>query len=79
MKNLTGYTSPIPVQVINDSNEIISERWINGFGKDTAFVYKTSEIPSKFVIDNNVITTDFNYKRHIARANGIFKINKPLN
>ena len=78
MKNLTGYASPIPVQVINDSNEIISERWINGFGKDTLFVYKTSEIPSKFVIDNNVITTDFNYNRHIARANGIFKINKPI-
>ena len=25
-----------------------------------------------------MFTTDFNYKRHIARANGIFKINKPI-
>jgi hypothetical protein len=78
LKNLTGYNSPIPVQVINDSNEIISEKWINGFKKDTSFVYKTKQKPTKFVIDYNVITTDFNYQNHTARANGIFKINKPI-
>ena len=78
MKNLTGYSSPIPVQLINNSNEIISEKWINGFKKDTSFVYKTNEKPSKFVIDYNVITTDFNYNRHMARANGILKLYKPI-
>jgi len=78
LKNLTGYSSPIPVHVINDSNEIISEKWINGFEKDTSFVYKTSIIPTKFAIDYNVITTDFNYKNHLARANGIFKFQKPI-
>ena len=46
--------------------------------KKTRQLYKTSEKPSKFIIDYNVITTDFNYKGHIARANGIFKINKPI-
>jgi len=78
VKNLTGYKSPIPIQMINDSNEIISEKWINGFKKDTSFVCKTIEKPSKFVIDYNVITTDFNYNRHMARANGILKLYKPI-
>ena len=78
LKNLTGYTSPIPIQMIDDSNEIISEKWIKGFKKDTSFVYKTSEKPSKIAIDYNVITTDFNYKNHLARTKGMFKLYKPI-
>ncbi len=78
LKNVTGYKSPIPVQMINDSNEIISEKWINGFQKDTTFVYKTSVKPSRIAMDYNVITTDYNYKNHIARASGIFKFYKPI-
>lgn len=78
LKNVTGYNSPIPVQMINDSNEIISEKWINGFKKDTTFVYKTSVKPSKIAMDYDVITTDYNYKNHIAKANGIFKFYKPI-
>ena len=78
LKNVTGYKSPIPIQMINDSNEIISEKWIDGFSKDTTFVYKTSVKPSRIAIDYNVITTDYNYKNHMARANGIFKFNKPI-
>lgn len=78
LKNVTGYNSPIPVQMINDSNEIISEKWVNGFKKDTTFVYKTSVKPSKIAMDYDVITTDYNYKNHIAKANGIFKFYKPI-
>lgn len=78
LKNVTGYKSPIPVQMINDSNEITSEKWINGFQKDTTFVYKTSVKPSRIAMDYNVITTDYNYKNHIARASGIFKFYKPI-
>ena len=78
LKNLTGYNSPIPIQMINDSNEIISEKWIKGFKKDTSFVYKTIEKPSKIAMDYNVITTDFNYKNHLARTKGIFKLYKPI-
>ena len=78
LKNETGYNSPIPVQMINDSNEIISEKWINGFKKDTTFVYKTSVNPSRIAMDYDVITTDYNYKNHIAKANGIFKFYKPI-
>ena len=78
LKNMTGYNSPIPVQMINDSNEIISEKWINGFKKDTTFVYKTSVKPSRIAMDYDVITTDYNYKNHIAKANGIFKFYKPI-
>ena len=78
LKNVTGYKSPIPIQMINDSNEIISEKWIDGFSKDTTFAYKTRVKPSRIAIDYNVITTDYNYKNHMARANGIFKINKPI-
>ena len=78
LKNVTGYNSPIPVQMINDSNEIISEKWINGFKKDTTFVYKTSVNPSRIAMDYDVITTDYNYKNHIAKANGIFKFYKPI-
>ena len=78
LKNMTGYNSPIPVQMINDSNEIISEKWINGFKKDTTFVYKTSVNPSRIAMDYDVITTDYNYKNHIAKANGIFKFYKPI-
>ena len=78
LKNVTGYKSPIPIQMINDSNEIISEKWINGFKKDTTFVYKTTLTPSKIAMDYNVITTDFNYKNHMARANGILKFYKPM-
>lgn len=78
LKNVTGYNSPIPIQMINDSNEIISEKWINGFKKDTTFVYKTSVKPSRIAMDYDVITTDYNYKNHIARANGIFKFYKPI-
>ena len=78
LKNVTGYNSPIPVQMINDSNEIISEKWINGFKKDTTFVYKTSVKPSRIAMDYDVITTDYNYKNHIAKANGIFKFYKPI-
>ena len=78
LKNATGYKSPIPIQMINDSNEIISEKWIDGFSKDTTFAYKTRVKPSRIAIDYNVITTDYNYKNHMARANGIFKFNKPI-
>ena len=78
LKNVTGYKSPIPIQMINDSNEIISEKWINGFKKDTTFVYKTSVNPSRIAMDYDVITTDYNYKNHIAKANGIFKFYKPI-
>ena len=78
LKNLTGYTSPIPIQMIDNSNEIISEKWIKGFKKDTSFIYKTSEKPSKIAIDYNVITTDFNYKNHLARTKGMFKLYKPI-
>ena len=78
LKNETGYNSPIPVQIINDSNEIISEKWINGFKKDTTFVYKTSVKPSRIAMDYDVITTDYNYKNHMAKANGIFKFYKPI-
>ena len=78
LKNVTGYNSPIPIQMINDSNEIISEKWINGFKKDTTFVYKTSVKPSRIAMDYDVITTDYNYKNHMARANGIFKFYKPI-
>ena len=78
LKNVTGYNSPIPIQMINDSNEIISEKWINGFKKDTTFVYKTSVKPSRIAMDYDVITTDYNYKNHIARANGMFKFYKPI-
>ena len=78
LKNVTGYNSPIPIQMINDSNEIISEKWINGFKKDTTFLYKTSIKPSIIAMDYDVITTDYNYKNHIARANGIFKFYKPI-
>ena len=78
LKNVTGYNSPIPIQMINDSNEIISEKWINGFKKDTTFVYKTSVNPSRIAMDYDVITTDYNYKNHIAKANGIFKFYKPI-
>ena len=78
MKNLTGYKSPIPVQLINDSNEIISEKWINGFEKDTSFVYKTTIKPSKVAIDYNIITTDFNYNNHMSRTSGLFKMIKPI-
>ncbi|MDC3133589.1 M1 family metallopeptidase [Bacteroidota bacterium] len=78
LKNVTGYKSPIPIQMINDSNEIISEKWINGFQKDTTFVYKTSAKPSRIAIDYDVITTDYNYKNHMAKANGIFKFYKPI-
>ena len=78
LKNVTGYNSPIPVQMINDSNEIISEKWINGFKKDTTFVYKTSVKPSRIAMDYDVITTDYDYKNHIAKANGIFKFYKPI-
>ena len=78
MKNLTGYKSPIPVQLINDSNEIISEKWINGFEKDTSFVYKTTIKPSKVAIDYNIITTDFNYNKHMSRTSGLFKMIKPI-
>ena len=78
LKNVTGYNSPIPIQMINDSNEIISEKWINGFKKDTTFVYKTSVKPSRIAMDYDVITTDYNYKNHIAKANGIFKFYKPI-
>ena len=78
LKNVTGYKSPIPIQIINDSNEIISEKWINGFKKDTTFVYKTSVKPSRIAIDYDVITTDYNYKNHMARASGIFKFYKPI-
>jgi len=78
LKNSTGYNSPIPIQMISDSNKIISEKWINGFKKDTSFIYETSMKPSKIAVDYNVITTDFNYKNHIARANGIFKFYKPI-
>tara|TARA_B100001564_G_scaffold172678_1_gene145275 strand:- start:3841 stop:6882 length:3042 start_codon:yes stop_codon:yes gene_type:complete len=78
LKNMTGYNSPIPIQMINDSNEIISEKWINGFKKDTTFVYKTSVNPSRIAMDYDVITTDYNYKNHIAKANGIFKFYKPI-
>ena len=78
LKNVTGYKSPIPIQMINDSNEIISEKWINGFEKDTTFVYKTSVKPSRIALDYDVITTDYNYNHHMARANGIFKFYKPI-
>ena len=78
LKNVTGYKSPIPIQIINDSNEIISEKWINGFKKDTTFVYKTSVKPSRIAIDYDVITTDYNYKNHMARASGIFRFYKPI-
>ena len=64
--------------MINDSNEIISEKWINGFKKDTTFVYKTSAKPSRIAIDYDVITTDYNYKNHMSRASGIFKFYKPI-
>ena len=50
LKNVTGYKSPIPIQMINDSNEIISEKWINGFQKDTTFVYKSSVKPSRIAL-----------------------------
>ena len=78
LKNVTGYKSPIPIQIINDSNEIISEKWINGFKKDTSFIFQTKYKPSKIAIDYDVITTDYNYKNHIARASGIFKFYKPI-
>ncbi len=78
LKNMTGYKSPIPIQMINDSNEIISEKWINGFEKDTSFVFQTRVKPSKIAMDYNVITTDYNYKNHMAKANGIFKFYKPI-
>ena len=78
LKNVTGYKSPIPIQMINDSNKIISEKWINGFKKDTTFVYKTSAKPSRIAIDYDVITTDYNYKNHMSRASGIFKFYKPI-
>ena len=78
LKNVTGYNSPIPIQMINDSNEIISEKWINGFKKDTTFVYKTSVKPYRIAMDYDVITTDYNYKYHMAKANGIFKFYKPI-
>ena len=81
LKNLTGYKSPIPIQALvkkNDSLYVISEKWIDGFDKDTSFVYKTTEKPSKFVIDYNVITTDFNYKKHISNSSGIWKFRKPI-
>ena len=78
LKNVTGYNSPIPIQMINDSNEIISEKWINGFKKDTTFVYKTSVKPSRIAMDYDVITTDYNYKNHMAKTNGIFKFYKPI-
>ena len=29
-------------------------------------------------MDYDVITTDYNYKNHIAKANGIFKFYKPI-
>ena len=73
LKNVTGYKSPIPIQMINDSNKIISEKWINGFKKDTTFVYKTNAKPSRIAVDYDVITTDYNYKNHMSRASGIFK------
>lgn len=78
LKNLTGYKSPIPIQMINDSNEIISEKWIKGFKKDTTFVYKTRGNPSRIALDYDVITTDYNYKNHIAKSNGLFKFYKPI-
>ena len=78
LKNVTGYNSPIPIQMINDSNEIISEKWINGFKKDTTFVYKTSAKPSRIAMDYDVITTDYNYKNHMSKASGIFKFYKPI-
>ena len=78
LKNVTGYKSPIPIQMINDSNEIISEKWINGFQKDTTFVYKTSAKPSRIAMDYDVITTDYNYKNHMSRINGIFKLTEEV-
>ena len=78
LKNLTGFKSPIPVQMINDSNEIIYEKWIKGFKKDTTFVYKTRGNPSRIALDYDVITTDYNYKNHIAKSNGLFKFYKPI-
>ena len=78
LKNVTGYNSPIPIQMINDSNEIISEKWINGFKEDTTFVYNTSVKPYRIAMDYDVITTDYNYKYHMAKANGIFKFYKPI-
>ena len=78
LKNVTGYKSPIPIQMINDSNEIISEKWIKGFKKDTTFVYKTRGNPSRIALDYDVITTDYNYKNHIAKSNGLFKFYKPI-
>ena len=78
LKNVTSYKSPIPIQMINDSNEIISEKWIKGFKKDTTFVYKTRGNPSRIALDYNVITTDYNYKNHIAKSNGLFKFYKPI-
>ncbi len=78
LKNVTGYKSPIPIQMINDSNEIISEKWINGFKKDTTFVYKTRVNPTKIALDYDVITTDYNYKNHMSRVSGIFKFYKPI-
>ena len=38
LKNLTGYKSPIPIQALgnkNDSLYVLSEKWIDGFDKDT--------------------------------------------
>ena len=64
--------------MINDSNEIISEKWIKGFKKDTTFVYKTRGNPSRIALDYDVITTDYNYKNHIAKSNGLFKFYKPI-
>jgi hypothetical protein len=78
LKNVTGYNSPIPIQMINESNKIISEKWINGFKKDTTFVYKTRTKPSRIAIDYDVITTDYNYKNHMSRTSGIFKFYKPI-
>ena len=78
LKNVTGYKSPIPIQMINDSNKIISEKWIKGFKKDTTFVYKTRGNPSRIALDYDVITTDYNYKNHIAKSNGLFKFYKPI-
>ena len=78
LKNVTGYKSPIPIQMINDSNEIISEKWIKGFKKDTTFVFKTRGNPSRIALDYDVITTDYNYKNHIAKSNGLFKFYKPI-
>ena len=78
LKNVTGYKSPIPIQMINDSNEIISEKWIKGFKKDTTFVYKTRGNPSRIALDYDVITTDYNYKNHIAKSNGLFKFYTPI-